>query len=190
MPLECFKLFYTEQIFQDLVDFANENARRRKESDPDNNKGDWKILTVDELTAYYGLVIMKDIIKLDRDAHYWHQGVNTSSSTLDLEMSWVETESFKSINTSTLSTLLTNCTKFSIFWTVCIRTFRMSMCHMSMWQWMRQWCHSRVFLGSNSLWWTNPWNLGSSCGCWLMLWQPTVTTWRSTQVNMDSRSTD
>ena len=29
-PLECFNLFYTEQFFQDLVDFANENARRRK----------------------------------------------------------------------------------------------------------------------------------------------------------------
>ena len=73
-PLECFKLFYTEQIFQDLVDFANENARRRKESDPDNNQGDWKMLMVDELKAYYGLVITKDIIKLDRDTHYWHQG--------------------------------------------------------------------------------------------------------------------
>ena len=86
-PLECCRLFYTEQIFWDLVDYANENAKRRKESDPDN----WKMLTVDELKAYYGLVIMKDIIKLDRDAHYWHQGVNTTSSTLDLEMSWVET---------------------------------------------------------------------------------------------------
>ena len=32
------------------------------------------MLTVDELKVYYGLVIMKDIIKLDRDAHYWHQG--------------------------------------------------------------------------------------------------------------------
>ena len=73
-PLECFKLFYTEQIFQDLVDFANENARRRKESDPENNKGDWKMLMMDELKVYYGLVSMKDIIKLDRDAHYWHQG--------------------------------------------------------------------------------------------------------------------
>ena len=73
-PLECFNLFYTEQIFWDLVDFANENTRRRKESDPDNNKGDWKMLTVDELKVYYGLVIMKDIIELDRDAHYWHQG--------------------------------------------------------------------------------------------------------------------
>ena len=67
--LECSNLFYTEQIFRDLV----ENTRRRKESDTDNNKGDWKMLTVDELKVYYGLVIMKDIIKLDRDAHYWHQ---------------------------------------------------------------------------------------------------------------------
>ena len=32
------------------------------------------MLMVDELKVYYGLVIMKDIIKLDRDAHYWHQG--------------------------------------------------------------------------------------------------------------------
>ena len=75
-PSECFNLFYTEQISRDLVDFANENARRRKESDPDNNKGDRKMLMVDELKVYYGLVIMKDIIKLDRDAHCWHQGGN------------------------------------------------------------------------------------------------------------------
>ena len=69
-PLECFDLYYTEQIFGNLVDFANENARRRKESDPDQNKGDWNTLTVDELKVYYGLAIMKDIIKLDRDSHY------------------------------------------------------------------------------------------------------------------------
>ena len=32
------------------------------------------MLTVDELKSYYDLVIVKDIIKLDRDVHYWHQG--------------------------------------------------------------------------------------------------------------------
>ena len=75
-PLECFtfNLFYAEQIFWDIVDFANENARRRNESDANNNKGDWKMLMMDELIVYYGHVIVKDIIKLDRDAHCWHQG--------------------------------------------------------------------------------------------------------------------
>ena len=34
------------------------------------------MLMVDELKVYYGPVIMKDVIKLDRDAHCWHQGGN------------------------------------------------------------------------------------------------------------------
>ena len=134
-PLGCFKLFYTEHIFWDLVDYANENAKRRKESDPDNNKGDWKMLTVDELKAYYGLVIMKDIITLDRDAHCWHQGgkhflpyirfgnVMSRNSLLNPFiplLCWPN---------DSLSMLPTNCTKFDTFWTMCVGTFRMSMCH-------------------------------------------------------------
>ena len=73
-PLECFGLYYTDKVFEDLVKYANENARQRIQREPEKNKGEWKALTVDELKVFYGLLIMKDIIKLDRDHHYWHQG--------------------------------------------------------------------------------------------------------------------
>ena len=81
-----------------LVDFANENARRRKESDPDI----WRLENVDGGWVE-GVLHMSSwrTLKLDRDAHYWHQG-GKHFLQLDLEMSWVETDSFKSVDTSTL----------------------------------------------------------------------------------------
>ena len=125
------------------------------------------------------------------------KGVNTSSSTLDLEMSWVETDSFKLVDTSTLSTqgIPVNAadTLHNFF-------YILNSVH---WNFQDEYVpHEYVtvdeamvpFKGhlgfTNSLSRTNPWNLGSSCRCWLMMWQPTVTTWRSTQVKIDSRSTD
>ena len=68
------------------------------------------MLMVDGLKVYCGLLIMKDLIKLSSNAHYWLHQV----STLDLKMLSAETDSFKSVDTSTLSTLLTNCNIFSI----------------------------------------------------------------------------
>ena len=33
-----------------------------------------ELITLEEIKAYYGLLIMKDILQLDRDAHYWYTG--------------------------------------------------------------------------------------------------------------------
>ena len=71
---EYFQLYYSDEVLNSLVDFANENAATKRTCEPEKNKGEWKPLTLDELKAYYGLLIMKDLMRLDRDAHYWYTG--------------------------------------------------------------------------------------------------------------------
>ena len=72
--VDYFQFFYSDTVFSELVKFANDNAELKKRTEPQKNKGEWKKLTVEEIKAYYGLLIMKDILRLDRDAHYWHTG--------------------------------------------------------------------------------------------------------------------
>ena len=72
--MEYFQIYYTDEVFENLVQFANDNAADKRQREPDKNKGEWKPVTLAEIKAFYGLLIMKDILRLDRDAHYWHVG--------------------------------------------------------------------------------------------------------------------
>ena len=144
------------------------------------------MLMVDELKAYYGLVIMKDIIKLDRDAHYWHQGgkrfllytrfgnVISRDRFFQIHRYLYFVDPRDPVNTAN---------KLHKIWHI-LNSVRRNFHDEYVMVDEAQWCHSKVILGLNSLWRTNPWNLESNCGCWPILWR------RSTQVNMDSRSTD
>lgn len=40
-------------------------------NDPDNNKGQWTYVSSDEIKLYYGIVLMMEIIKCDRDETYF-----------------------------------------------------------------------------------------------------------------------
>ena len=71
-PATLWLLYYTDEVLSKLVTFTNDNVALRKQREPEKNKGEWKQLTVKDLKVFYGLVIMKDIIKLDRDIHYWN----------------------------------------------------------------------------------------------------------------------
>ena len=72
--VDYFQLYYSDTVLSDLVKFANDSAEEKRRTEPEKNKGVWKNLTLEEIKAYYGLLIMKDILRLDRDAHYWYTG--------------------------------------------------------------------------------------------------------------------
>lgn len=71
---QCFGLFYSDHVFGTIVTYTNNNAAKKKREDPDNNKGEWKNVTLKEIKAFYGIVIMMDIMRLDRDYMYWDTG--------------------------------------------------------------------------------------------------------------------
>ena len=73
-PVQCFGFFYTDKILTDICDFTNAFYAKKKLNDPDHNKGEWKDVTINELKTFYAMRMMMDVLKLDRDVHYWHQG--------------------------------------------------------------------------------------------------------------------
>ncbi|KAK3093822.1 hypothetical protein FSP39_020617 [Pinctada imbricata] len=69
--LDFFKLFYTDELMKFIVEMTNLNARRKRESDPQNNKGAWSDVTLEELRAFYGLLFLMEVMSYDRDEMYW-----------------------------------------------------------------------------------------------------------------------
>ena len=122
--LDYFQLFYSDTVLNKLVQFTNDNATKRRTEQPEKNKGEWKALTLEEIKIFYGLLIMKDMIRLYRDAHYW----STSDSHFLLKTQFSAVMSrvvfvffFKLGGTYTLSTpahlliAVTNCTRCATF---------------------------------------------------------------------------
>lgn len=52
---------------------TNRNANKKITEDANNNKGMWNDATLEEIKVHYGVLIMMDIIKLDRDDLYWEE---------------------------------------------------------------------------------------------------------------------
>ena len=68
--LNFFQLFYSDDVFENIVNFTNLNANRKRGADP-NHKGKWTDVTVPEIKAFYGILILMDIMKFDREELYW-----------------------------------------------------------------------------------------------------------------------
>ena len=73
-------MFYTDEVFEEIARYTNLNANSKRQSDPEKHKGQsdpekhkgvWSEVSLDELKAFYGLLIFMDIMKLDRDELYW-----------------------------------------------------------------------------------------------------------------------
>ena len=60
-------------MFENIFEFTNMNATRKRATDPGNNKGVWYNDTTEEIQAYYGILILMDIITCYRDELYWSQ---------------------------------------------------------------------------------------------------------------------
>ena len=72
--LDYFSLFYSEELFTKIVEYTNRNAKKKRREDPQHNRGEWQPMTMEELKALYGVTLMMDIIRIDRDALYWDTG--------------------------------------------------------------------------------------------------------------------
>lgn len=53
--LDYFQLFYSDELFQNIVDFTNLNAQSKRAADREKHKGDWTDISLEELKAYYGI---------------------------------------------------------------------------------------------------------------------------------------
>ena len=61
-------------MFGTITRLTNETAERKRREDPENNKREWSPVTMEEIKGFYGVLIMMDIVELDRDASYWTPG--------------------------------------------------------------------------------------------------------------------
>lgn len=72
--LNYFQIFYSDEIFNVIVECTNRNANKKKiTEDAKNNKGVWNDVTLEEIKVNCGVLITMDIIKLDRDDLYWKE---------------------------------------------------------------------------------------------------------------------
>lgn len=62
-----------DEIFNYIVECMNRNVNKKIIEDVNNNKGMWNDVILEEIKVYYGVLIMMDIIKLDRDDLYWKE---------------------------------------------------------------------------------------------------------------------
>jgi len=70
--LEYFQLFYDDCLFENIARFTNLNAAsKRAVNSGAAATGKWTDVTIDELKAYYGLLLLMDVMQYDRDEHYW-----------------------------------------------------------------------------------------------------------------------
>ena len=70
---QIFSLFCTNTMLEKIIEFTNMNAMRKRATDPGNNKGVWYNVTTEEVKAYYGVLILMDVITCDSDELYWSQ---------------------------------------------------------------------------------------------------------------------
>ena len=64
--LNYFQCFYTEEVSTSIVNFTYLNVTRKRFADP-RHKGVWTDATVPEMKAFYGLVILMDIMKFEKE---------------------------------------------------------------------------------------------------------------------------
>ena len=77
--LNLFQLFYTDEVFHSITNYTNLNALRKRTADHVDvngnqlHKGMWTDVSLPEIKAYYGLLILMDTMKFERDEMYWSE---------------------------------------------------------------------------------------------------------------------
>ena len=132
-----FKLFSSDIVLSGLVKFANDNAELTKRTEPQKNKGEWKKLTLEEIKAYCGILIMKVILRLDCDAHFWHTGAEHFLLSTEFGGIMSRDGFFQFVDTCTsliprkMLTVVTSCTRFGTFLTPLNTASQMNTSHIS-----------------------------------------------------------
>ena len=71
-PVDYFKLFCSDYVFAEITRFTNLNAATKRAC---GDKGVWTDVTVDEIKAFFGILIIMDTMKFDCDELYWSLAV-------------------------------------------------------------------------------------------------------------------
>ena len=66
--VDYFKLFYSDHA--EITRFTNLNAATKRVR---GDKGVWIDVTIDEIKAYFGILIIMDTMKFNRDELHWSQ---------------------------------------------------------------------------------------------------------------------
>ena len=69
--MEIFQEFFTSDVWKLLCEITNLNAATKIANDPQNNKGHWSEVSLQEMKAFFGLVIAMGSIKLPAIDLYW-----------------------------------------------------------------------------------------------------------------------
>ena len=72
-PVQFFKLFYTDALFEKIATETNRNAETKRAEDPERHKGPWRETSAREMQAYYGARMVMQLLRADRDSYYWYQ---------------------------------------------------------------------------------------------------------------------
>ncbi|KAK3590559.1 hypothetical protein CHS0354_008489 [Potamilus streckersoni] len=67
---EYFQIFYSNELFDNIVRLTNLNATIKRGR---GDKGVWTDLSLDEIKAFYGILIIMDTMKFERDELYWSE---------------------------------------------------------------------------------------------------------------------
>ena len=68
--LEYFQIFYSDEVFGNIVCLMNLKALIKRAI---GNTGVWTDLTLEEIKAFYGILIIMDTMKFSRDELYWSE---------------------------------------------------------------------------------------------------------------------
>lgn len=69
--VDFYQIFYSDELFEKILEFTNLNAKRKREADPNSHRGVWYDVTLDEIKAFYGISLLTEVMKFDREELYW-----------------------------------------------------------------------------------------------------------------------
>ena len=71
-PVNCFQLFWDDELFEFLTEMTNKNAERKRTENPEKHKSPWRPITcLSEMKAFIGVCVAMGILKLPDLHDYW-----------------------------------------------------------------------------------------------------------------------
>ncbi|XP_061184352.1 piggyBac transposable element-derived protein 4-like [Saccostrea echinata] len=65
-------MFYSQELFEKIVEYTNLSAATKRTADPEYHNGSWTDVTVEEMKAYYGILLLMEVMTFERDELYWY----------------------------------------------------------------------------------------------------------------------
>ena len=86
LPSQLFGLFFTQDLMDIIVLKTNQNAREMISTNIESDYGQylneiWYDVTIDELKAYFGIILLSGIVQVKSWKEYWSEDPLTRQST-------------------------------------------------------------------------------------------------------------